>query len=223
MLLLGGLLSRFTAPTAVSAAALVLLVFLVIKIGRVLLMAGIFGAIAAGASFSRGNPGKTAATHGAIAFGAAAVMFFLVKLAKNMVIWFLLTAAGVAALFFFGFGCSRPDTGTVKLPAEAPPQSGDEPPVMVSPESPVEYPPALYAQRIEGKVVLRMFVDTTGTVVPESTRIAESSGYPALDSAALQAAPRFRFAPGLRHGEPVATLFLQPVHFRHPEAGGLTP
>ena len=119
--------------------------------------------------------------------------------------------------------CSSSDSGTVRLPDRAPAVSGNEPPVMVSPESPVEYPPALFAERIEGKVVLRMFVDTSGTAVQESTRIAESSGYPALDSAALRAAPSFRFAPALRNGEPVATLFLQPVHFRHPEAGGLTP
>ncbi|HEU5154641.1 MAG TPA: energy transducer TonB [Gemmatimonadales bacterium] len=125
--------------------------------------------------------------------------------------------AGVA------LACSNPDNGTVKLPAQAPAVSGDEPPVMVSPESPVEYPPALFAQRIEGKVILRMFVDTAGTVVPESTKIAESSGYPLLDSAAMRASPHFRFAPALRNGEPVATLFLQPVHFRHPESGGLTP
>ena len=127
------------------------------------------------------------------------------------------------AIASVALACSKPDNGTVKLPAQTPAVSGDEPPVMVSPESPVEYPPALFAQRIEGKVILRMFVDTAGTVVPESTKIAESSGYPLLDSAAIRAAPNFRFAPALRNGEPVATLFLQPVHFRHPESGGLTP
>jgi protein TonB len=132
-----------------------------------------------------------------------------------MVQWMAIAAVALA--------CSKPDNGTVKLPAQTPAVSGDEPPVMVSPESPVEYPPALFAQQIEGKVILRMFVDTAGTVVPESTRIAESSGYPLLDSAAIRAAPNFRFAPALRNGEPVATLFLQPVHFRHPESGGLTP
>lgn len=127
------------------------------------------------------------------------------------------------ALAVGALACSKPDNGTVKLPAQAPAVSGDEPPVMVSPESPVEYPPALFAQKIEGKVILRMFVDIAGIVVPESTKIAESSGYPLLDSAAMRASPNFRFAPALRNGEPVATRFLQPVHFRHPESGGLTP
>ena len=131
--------------------------------------------------------------------------------------------ARAVLLSWLVLACSRPDSGTVKLPERTPAVSGNEPPVMVSPESPVEYPPALFAQRIEGKVILRMFVDTSGAVVQDSTRIAESSGYPALDSAALRAAPAFRFAPALHNGEPVAALFLQPVHFRHPEAGGLTP
>ncbi len=120
-------------------------------------------------------------------------------------------------------GCSRPDTDTMRLPAEAPAPRGVEAPVMVNAESPVDYPPALYAHGIEGKVILRLFVTEGGAVVDDSTRVAESSGYPALDSAALRAAPRFRFAPARRNGAPVAALFLQPVHFRHPQAGGTTP
>jgi hypothetical protein len=32
-----------------------------------------------------------------------------------------------------------------------------------------------------------------------------------------------RFAPALKNGVPAAAAFLQPVHFRHPEAGGVTP
>jgi TonB family protein len=68
--------------------------------------------------------------------------------------------------------------------------------------------------------VLRLFVDSTGRLVPESSRVAESSGYPALDSAALAGARQLRFAPARRHGLPVATAFLQPVEFRHPEAAG---
>jgi protein TonB len=94
---------------------------------------------------------------------------------------------------------------------------------MINPESPVEYPPTLFARGIEGKVVLRLRVDEAGRLVGDSTKIAESSGYPAFDSAAVGAASRFRFAPALRNGTPVAATFLQPIHFRHPEAGGTTP
>jgi periplasmic protein TonB len=119
---------------------------------------------------------------------------------------------------------SRTDS-TVTLPADANPGAPrrDEPPVALDAETPVRYPLALYQQRISGTVLLRLFVDETGKVTPESTRVQESSGYPALDSAALAAAPKLSYAPALRNGTPVATLFTQPIHFRHPDRGGATP
>lgn len=94
---------------------------------------------------------------------------------------------------------------------------------MINAESPVEYPAALFARGIEGRVILRLHADDSGRLIPDSTKVAESSGYPSLDSAAVSAVPRFRFAPALRNGTPVAATFLQPVHFRHPDAGGSTP
>ena len=114
------------------------------------------------------------------------------------------------------FGCSRKPDSTVTLPAEAgtPAPRRDEAPVALDPETPVRYPMALYQQRISGTVLLRLFVDETGKVTPESTRVQESSGYPALDSAALAAAPRLHYAPALRNGIPVATLFTQPIHLK---------
>lgn len=119
--------------------------------------------------------------------------------------------------------CNRSNPDSVALPDDSRARRGDDAPVMVNAPSPVEYPAALYARGIEGKVVLRLFVDETGQLRSDSTRVAESSGYPALDSAALAAVPRFRFAPALRNGIAVQATFLQPVHFRHPEAGGVTP
>jgi TonB family protein len=119
--------------------------------------------------------------------------------------------------------CSGTPDSTVRLPENSATRKGEDPPVMVNPQTPVEYPAALFARGIEGKVILRLYTDSSGTVAAESTRVAESSGYPALDSAALAAVPQFRFAPALRDGEPVAGAFLQPVHFRHPQAGGTTP
>lgn len=122
-------------------------------------------------------------------------------------------------------GCRQAPDATVTLPADpaAVTVRRDEAPVALDPESPVQYPPALFQQRISGTVLLRLFADETGKIVSESTRVQESSGYPALDSAALVAAPKFRFAPALRNGLPVATLFTQPIHFRHPDRGGTTP
>lgn len=89
-----------------------------------------------------------------------------------------------------------------------------EPPVVINAESPVSYPPDLYQQQVEGTVVLRLHVDENGVLTGDSTKVAESSGYPGLDSAALRAVPDMRFAPARRGGQPVATTFLLPVHFR---------
>jgi periplasmic protein TonB len=122
--------------------------------------------------------------------------------------------------------CRREDDGTVRLVDHAaaartiPPE---EPPVAINPVSPVHYPPALLAQGIEGRVLLRLYVDSAGQVVPDSTRIAESSGYPALDSAALVGSPELRFSPALHQGQPVAAPFLQPVQFRSPRTGAPLP
>ncbi len=95
-----------------------------------------------------------------------------------------------------------------------------EPPVALNADSPIQYPPRLYDQKVEGDVMLRLVVDSVGRLLPESSRVAESSGYPALDSAALTGARKLRFAPARRHGLSIATAFLQPIEFRHPQASG---
>jgi alanyl-tRNA synthetase len=122
-------------------------------------------------------------------------------------------------------GCRRGrDDATVRLPTNAPPprSSAESPPVPLNPNSPVEYPAALQAQGIEGTVLLRLYVDTSGAVRPDSIHVAESSGYPALDSAAIAGARRLRYAPALRSGQPVATLFMQPIQFRRAHGAGRT-
>ncbi|MCZ6916202.1 MAG: energy transducer TonB [Gemmatimonadetes bacterium] len=97
------------------------------------------------------------------------------------------------------------------------PRRGFEPPVVTNPEAPVIYPEDLYEDQVEGLVLLHLFVNEDGTIVPDSTRVEESSGFPQLDSAALQSVDLLRFAPARRDGVPVATAFVQPVHFRHPD------
>jgi TonB family protein len=107
---------------------------------------------------------------------------------------------------------SSPQSGASASQAAPPPES--EAPVALNPDMPIAYPPALFEQKVEGDVTLRLFVDSTGKLVPESTHVAEPSGYPALDSAALAGSTSLRFAPAKRHGVAVATAFLQPVEFR---------
>jgi protein TonB len=107
--------------------------------------------------------------------------------------------------------------------ATPPPVSpAEEPPVAINPISPVRYPPALLEQGIEGRVLLRLYVDSVGALVPDSTRLAESSGYPALDSAALAGSRELKFSPALVQGRPVAAPFLQPVQFRSPRSRSTT-
>jgi len=95
-------------------------------------------------------------------------------------------------------------------------ERGFELPVATNAESPVFYPPDLFEDEVEGSVILRLFILEDGTILPESTLVEETSGIPELDSAAVAGVAGLTFAPARRNGTPVATLFLQPVHFRHP-------
>jgi TonB family protein len=97
----------------------------------------------------------------------------------------------------------------------------DEVPKVLNTELPFRYPAALYARRVQGNVTLRLFVDHDGQVRSDSTRIEESSGYAALDSAAVKGSQELRFVPAKLRGEAMATTVLFPVYFRHPEAHAL--
>ena len=97
----------------------------------------------------------------------------------------------------------------------------DEKPRMLNEELPFHYPPALYARKVQGNVTLRLYLDHAGQVMPDSTRIEESSGYPGLDSAAVKGSQELRFTPAKLRGQPLAASILFPVYFRHPEAHAL--
>jgi protein TonB len=94
----------------------------------------------------------------------------------------------------------------------------DSLPRMLNAESPFAYPPELYAQKLQGNVSLRLFIDTAGAVNQDSTSVASSSGSETLDSAALVAARELKFAPAKRNGKPMAVSILFPVQYRHPDA-----
>lgn len=130
-------------------------------------------------------------------------------------------ALALALAVALGVACKREDDGTFRISTSAPvaeTSDADQPPVAINPVSPVEYPVPLLEQGIEGRVLLRLYADSLGTLVPDSTRVSESSGYPALDSAAVRGAAGLRFSPALRHGRPVGGAFLQPIHFRNSRA-----
>jgi protein TonB len=97
----------------------------------------------------------------------------------------------------------------------------DEVPRMLNTELPFRYPVALYARKVQGNVTLRLHIDRDGQVRADSTRIEESSGYTALDSAAVKGSQELRFIPAKLRGEPMSVTILFPVYFRHPEAHAL--
>jgi len=94
----------------------------------------------------------------------------------------------------------------------------DELPVVLNDTLPFRYPPALYAQRIQGNTTLRIFIDANGHVVPDSTSVAEPSGQPSLDSAAVVGSRALRFVPAKKGGQGVPISILFPVYWRHPQA-----
>lgn len=97
----------------------------------------------------------------------------------------------------------------------------DERPMMVNREPPFHYPGALYARKLQGNVTLRLFIDANGTAVADSTRVEETSGYTAFDSAAMIGSRDLRFVPAKLRGEAMGMTILFPVYFRHPEAPAL--
>ena len=112
--------------------------------------------------------------------------------------------------------CAPEGPETEAPPANSRPNPFD-PPVATNAEPPVAYPIELFEQGVEGTVILRLFADETGTIVPESTQVAEGSGHARLDSAAVTGVADMTFAPARREGIPVSTVFYQPVHFRIPD------
>ncbi|MDQ2889996.1 MAG: energy transducer TonB [Gemmatimonadota bacterium] len=117
----------------------------------------------------------------------------------------LLTAAcsrGDGTKTAFDAGMARPDTY----------------PIMLNKDMPFRYPPALYAEKVQGNVTLRLYVDKNGAVADDSTRVIESSTIPTLDSAAIKGSRELRFEPAKLRGIPMPVSILFPVYFRHPDA-----
>lgn len=113
-------------------------------------------------------------------------------------------------------GCSGDDAAGGRLNEVGP--RPDELPVMLNKELPFRYPPSLYSRKVQANVTLRVFIDQEGQIVAESTHVAESSGHPPMDSAAVRGSSELKFIPAKTRGEAVPVSILFPVYFRHPEA-----
>ena len=73
------------------------------------------------------------------------------------------------------------------------------------------YPPLSRRLREEGKVVLRVLIETDGSA--SQAEIRSSSGYERLDQAALHTVLKWRYVPAKRNGVPEAMWFNVPINF----------
>lgn len=73
------------------------------------------------------------------------------------------------------------------------------------------YPPLSRRLGEQGKVVIRVLIDTNGTA--SKAEVRTSSGYDRLDHAALQTVLKWRYVPGKRAGVPEAMWFNVPINF----------
>jgi len=74
------------------------------------------------------------------------------------------------------------------------------------------YPPLLRDAGIGGRVVVWFYINELGQI--DDTRIAESSGHPALDDAALRVASVYEFTPARNREEPVPVWVSFPITFQ---------
>lgn len=140
-----------------------------------------------------------------------AIFVFTMRLSHALIACVLITAA-----------CPPADTTKQAMDAlTAPSQKPDELPVMLNQELPFRYPEKLYASKVQANVVLRIYIDSTGAVWPDSTIIMKSSGYPEFDSAAVKGAPELHFIPAKLQKKPIGVDIQLPVYFRHPGSGPL--
>lgn len=73
------------------------------------------------------------------------------------------------------------------------------------------YPPLLREAGIGGTVVVWAYIDRNGLV--EEARVAQSSGYPAMDEAALGVAQRIRASPAMNRDVTIAVWVQLPLEF----------
>ena len=78
-------------------------------------------------------------------------------------------------------------------------------------EVPIEYPLSMWDQDIEGQTLLRVRVNDLGRV--DDVEIMQSSGHPALDTAAVRGARSLRFEPARRNGKRIEVWAQVPVEF----------
>jgi protein TonB len=87
----------------------------------------------------------------------------------------------------------------------------DQPVAGMDTNRPPDYPETSRRNGEQGRVLLQVAVSPAG--LPVNVCIAESSGFPALDSAAVDAVRQWHFVPATRTGAPVAATTGVPLRF----------
>ena len=112
----------------------------------------------------------------------------------------------------FPLPVSAPDlsAGPVFIPYDEAPHLQNAPQVRRAMER--KYPPSLSNKWIGGTAEVSLFVCDQGTV--RAAILAKSSGYPALDDAALTVAQSMAFEPAKYQGSPVGVWVTYPITFK---------
>ena len=102
------------------------------------------------------------------------------------------------------------------MPANGPLAGGDMPRTVTRVEylgaapSPV-YPAVSRSRKQQGQVIVRVLISTLGAI--ETIRVLQTSGYEALDTAAINAFTDIRFKPYAENGIPIKRLVDIPIEF----------
>lgn len=113
----------------------------------------------------------------------------------------------------------QPPAPPVAAPVSAAPPAPPAPPRIQLPDShaeylnnkPPAYPPISKRMGEQGKVMVRVFIDTEGNATQAEVRT--SSGYDRLDQTALKTVLAWKYVPGKVNGEPKAMWFNVPINF----------
>ena len=126
--------------------------------------------------------------------------------------WAPIFGAGVIAGLT---GCAdtvNPAAGGLRIGVQNAPL---KPPVRIDSLHPFEYPPSAWSFGASGTTVLKILISETGSV--DSAFVLQSSGDPALDSAAIVNARRLVWEPAEQGGRPIPIWGRLPVIYPRPE------
>lgn len=76
----------------------------------------------------------------------------------------------------------------------------------------IKYPPLAQDEGMEGKVLVRVVIETDGTVSHVS--VVQSSGFTILDEAAIDSVKQWMFTPAASDGKPIKSVSIMPIFYK---------